>query len=201
MTSGDGVVDPALLEACAAELERAVRTLPGGSGDRPTPAGMTVRELLQHLVVGNRLTTALLTGVPRSQVLPSLVGDQLGDDPVGAVVASSAAQTAAFAAVAPDRVLEGPGGDTSVADFQRFRVVDLVVHAWDLRRGAELEETLEASVVERVWALVEPALASMLAFGVYGDGPSGTLPADADTQTRLLDALGRRPWAPVTPGG
>ena len=77
--------------------------------------------------------------------------------------------------------------------FLRFRLVDLVVHAWDLLHAAGLDETLDPDVVRRLWVSVEPHLPFMLAFGAYGDGPSGAVSADAAQQARLLDAFGRRP--------
>jgi hypothetical protein len=71
--------------------------------------------------------------------------------------------------------------------------VDLVVHGWDLLRAADLDETLDPDVVGALWALVEPHLDELLSYDAYGAGPSGTLPAQASTQDRLLDAFGRRP--------
>jgi hypothetical protein len=78
-------------------------------------------------------------------------------------------------------------------EFLRFRLVDLVVHAWDLLRAARLDETLDASVVEGLLSLVEPHVEEMVAFGAYGDGPSGTMTAQTSSQDRLLDWFGRRP--------
>jgi hypothetical protein len=72
-------------------------------------------------------------------------------------------------------------------------LVDLVVHAWDLLRASDLDETLDPSLVVALLGLVEPHLDEMLAFGAYGDGPSRTLPPGAPPQTRLLDWFGRRP--------
>jgi hypothetical protein len=86
-----------------------------------------------------------------------------------------------------------PNGDITAAAFLRFRLVDLVVHAWDLLRGADLDESLDPAVVDRLLTLVKPHLDDMLAYGSYGEGPSGTLPAEAPAQARLLDWFGRRP--------
>jgi hypothetical protein len=74
----------------------------------------------------------------------------------------------------------------------RFRLIDLVVHAWDLLRAARLDETLDPRIATDVALLVEPRLDDMLATGAYGNGPSGTLAADASAQNRLLDWFGRR---------
>lgn len=154
---------------------------------------MSVRELVEHVVVGNRLTALLLAGVDRDEARTRLAGDQLGDDPVAAVVESARRQAEAFAATPPDRAVSGPKGAVPAAAFLRFRLVDLVVHAWDLLRAAQLDETLDPRVVDDLIEEVEPHLDGLLAYGAYGAGPSGTLPADASPQSRLLDWFGRRP--------
>lgn len=170
-----------------------VRELPAQAQDRPTPSDMTVRELIDHVVVGNRFTALLLAGVDRRHARAQLAGDQLGDDPVGAVAESARRQVAAFAVAVPGQVVAGPTGDVPVAAYLRFRLVDLVVHGWDLLRAAGLDETLDPDVVAGVVELVEPHRDEMLATGAYGAGPSGALAADASPQSRLLDWFGRRP--------
>lgn len=170
-----------------------MRELSPDSWDRPTPSDIPVRDLVEHVVVGNRFTALLLAGVERDDARARVAGDQLGDDPVAAVVDSARAQQNAFAATMPEQPVAGPQGIVTAAAFLRFRLVDLVVHAWDLRRAAQLDEALEPQVVADLVELIQPHLADMLAYGAYGAGPSGTLPPDALPQTRLLDWFGRRP--------
>lgn len=145
------------------------------------------------MVVGNRFTAMLLAGVDRDAARAGLEGDELGHDPVTAVVDSARQQREAFAETTPGQLVAGPRGDIPASAFLRFRLVDLVVHAWDLRRAAGLDESLDPQVVTRLLEAVEPHLDEMLDFGAYGPGPSGTLPPDAPPQRRLLDMFGRRP--------
>ena len=152
-----------------------------------------MHELIEHVVVGNRFTALLLAGVGRDAARAALSGDQLGDDPVAAVIESAHRQAAAFAAAPSEKLVPHRSGNIPAAAFLRFRLVDLVVHAWDLLRAVGLDETLNPSVVIALLSLVEPHLDDMLAFGAYGDGPSGTLSAGDPPQTRLLDWFGRRP--------
>ena len=182
-----------LIDAASAQFERVVRELPPDSWSRQTLVEVSVRELVEHVVIGNRLAALWLDGVGRDQARAEVDGDQLGDDPVAAVTESSARQVDAFAAADPDQVVPHPNGDIPASAFLRYRLVDLVVHAWDLLRAVDLDDTLDASVVDRLWSSVEPHLPEMLAFGSYGDGPSGTLATDETGQVRLLDAFGRRP--------
>ena len=182
-----------LIDGASAEFERVVRRLPDDAWGRPTPCEMTVRELVEHVVVGNRFTAELLAGVPRDEARRRVAGDVLGHDPLSAVVESAHRQAQAFAATPPEQPVPGPRGEVPAAAFLRFRLIDLVVHAWDLLRAAGLDETLDERVVEPLLALIEPHLDELIAYGAYGAGPSGDLPADASPQLRLLDALGRRP--------
>lgn len=182
-----------LIAAATGEFDRVVQLLPADSWDRPTPSGLPVRALVEHVVVGNRLTAMLLAGVDRDEALTRLTGDQLGTDPVAAVAESARAQAEAFAVTSMDQPLSGPSGVVPAAAYLRFRLVDLVVHAWDLLRGAGLDETVDPRVAAEVAQLVEPHLGEMLATGAYGAGPSGTLAADAPALSRLLDWFGRRP--------
>lgn len=182
-----------LIDAASAEFERVVRELPADCWSKPTPSEVSVRELVEHVVVGNRFSALILSGVSRDEARAQLDFDQLGDDPVAAVAESAARQSAAFGVAAPDQVVPHPKGDISAGAFLRFRLVDLVVHAWDLLHAAGLDEVLDPPVVRRLWAAVEPHLPEMLTFGAYGDGPSGNVPVDATHQARLLDAFGRRP--------
>ncbi len=148
-----------LIDAAAAEFERVVRQLPADSWDRPTPSDISVRELVEHVVVGNRLTAMLLEGVDRDEARASLTGDQLGDDPVAAVVESARRQSRAFATTPLDQDVVGPkGSNIPAAAYVRFRLVDLVVHAWDLLRAAQLDETLDPRIVVEVMNVVEPHL-------------------------------------------
>lgn len=181
------------MSAATAEFERAVRHLPADAWERLTPSDITVRELVEHVVVGNRFTALLLEGIGRDDARNLLTGTQVGEDPVADVRESGRRQAQAFLVTSPDQPVEGPNGVVPVAAYVRFRLVDLVVHAWDLLRAAGLDETLDAELVVGVMRTVEPHLAEMVAFGAYGAGPSGTLPGDAAPQTRLLDWFGRRP--------
>jgi uncharacterized protein (TIGR03086 family) len=182
-----------LIDAASAEFERVVRQLPADSWDRPTPSDLSIRELVEHVVVGNRFTALLLSGVDRDEARNAVAGDQLCNDPIAAVSESARRQARAFAAAPPEQSVAGPKGDVPAAAFLRFRLIDLVVHAWDLLRGAALDERLDPPLVAGLMAMVEPHLDDLLAYGAYGSGPSGTLPADASPQTRLLDWFGRRP--------
>ena len=159
--------------------------MPAEAWELPTPCEVRVRELVEHVVEGNQFAAAALTGITAAEAWAAVRAPEIGAE-------SAAEQVAAFRAAGVDQVVHHPGGDISAEAFLRYRLVDVVVHAWDLLRAAGLDETLNPAVTEGLWALVEPRLSEMLAFGSYGDGPSGRILPEAPAQLKLLDAFGRR---------
>ena len=194
MRVASGGVD--LLEAGTAQFERVVASIPPEAWHNPTPCEMTVREVVDHVVAGNIFATRLLAGASTAEAVADLENYTSGADPLGAVASTCASQQSAFAAAAEAaaagevRALHHPIGDISLETFFRFRLGDLVVHAWDVAVGAGLDRSLDPAVVEGLWVIVEPHIDDMREMGAYGNS-SGNLPADASTQTRLLDAFGR----------
>lgn len=144
-----------------------------------------------HVVAGNHFAVRLLAGASATEATAGLDGDLLGEDPLVAVSVSCEGQRSAFEAADESQPLHHPSGDISLETFLRFRLGELVVHAWDLAVGAELDTTLDPAVTDSLWTLVEPNLEEMRAMGTYGGGASGNLPPSASAQARLLDAFGR----------
>ena len=181
-----------LLQEATAQLERIVASVPAEAWGNGTPCDITVREVVDHVVAGNVFAVRLLAGASAAEATAGLDADHLGADPLLALSTSCADQRAAFATADERRALHHPIGDISVATFERFRLGELVVHAWDVAVGAGLDPSLDRHVVEGLWELVTPHLDEMRSMGTYGDGASGELPPDAPTQVKLLDAYGRR---------
>jgi len=154
----------------------------------------TVRDLVNHVVVGSTMTVRLLYGATVEQLRALFGADALGDDPVEARRQSAAAEREAFAAPgALDRIVHHPAGDMPGAMLLGFRTGDNLLHAWDLARATSGDEALPDDVVVEVWAALEPLGPTIATLGVFGDGPSGDVGSDAPLQTRLLDLSGRRP--------
>jgi uncharacterized protein (TIGR03086 family) len=197
--TGTGAADPLHLLALA-RVEFA-RRLPGVVGrlDLPTPcSGWNVRDLLQHVVVGNRVTVVTLQGASRDDVVATrdalAAADVLGDDPVAAFAGSADAQAAAFAEPgALERICHHGLGDIAGAQVLPFRVGDLTLHAWDLARALAVDETLDPVLVRYVYDTMAPAADRLATSGWYGTGASGTVSDDAPLQHVLLDLSGRRP--------
>jgi uncharacterized protein (TIGR03086 family) len=182
-----------LFAAAGSELVRVVGSVPPTHWDNPTPAGLTVREVVDHVVAGNLFAVRLLEGASAADAVAGLEADQLGDDAIAAVTSSCEAQQAAFAVADQGLPLHHPSGDISYNTFVRFRLGDVLIHSWDIAIGGRLDPTLDPALVDALWTMVEPHLDEMRAMGVFGTGADETLPPGTPAQARLLDAFGRRP--------
>ena len=130
----------AVLAPLAAALDGAAQAVAAVSADQwvlPTPCSdWTVRQLVNHVVGGNRLTTRVLRGEP----LPPLdqLGrraneDQLGDDPAAAFRASGDELLAALRVPgALERPYTLPVGTLPGTAVVHLRTVETLVHGWDL---------------------------------------------------------------------
>ncbi len=186
---------PPSLERAGDGFATTVRLVGDDQWGLPTPCdGWSVRELVGHVAAGCRMAATLAAGGTRDDAISVLGVDHLGNDPVGAIDAALAAQLEAFSrSDISTHVFQHPAGDMPGAQVLRFRVGDLIVHQWDLARAIGADETLDAELVHEVWDGISPMIPVMANSGVFGSGPSGTVADDAVLQTRLLDAMGRRP--------
>ena len=92
-----------------------------------------------------------------------------------------------------DKIVHHPMGDIPVSQLMNFRIADLTLHSWDLARTIGANEELPATLVDLVYGTLQPLEAIIGQIGVFGEGPSGDIAADASTQLKLLDLTGRRP--------
>jgi uncharacterized protein (TIGR03086 family) len=83
-------------------------------------------------------------------------------------------------------------GPTPGEEYTRQLTVDLIVHGWDLARGAGLDDTIDPELVAAASAYIEPWKPALADMGDYFATPIEPA-ADADPQTVLLNTLGRRP--------
>lgn len=183
------------LDRAGAGCLRAVEGIGTDQWDDSTPCDdWTVRDLVQHLLGGSRMATVLAEGGTREEAITALSTPLDEGDAPAALRRAFAAEAEAFARPGVlDRTLPHPATDLPGADVLGFRITDRAVHGWDLARATGQDERLDPEVVEVVWAGAEPMIPMLPSIGIFGDGPSGDVGPDADLQTRVLDALGRRP--------
>lgn len=183
------------LPALHRQALESTHTLVAGIGSEqwpdPTPCDdWDVRQLVNHLVAGNLWVVELTAGRAIADVGDRLDGDRLGDLPLHAYDRSAAAAATAFdapgAMEAPCAVSYGPVPGSIYAGH---RLVDVVVHGWDIAVATGQDPSLDPELIEACWEVVRPQLRELQASGMFGSELAG--PASPDPQERLLAALGR----------
>jgi uncharacterized protein (TIGR03086 family) len=170
----------------------AVDPLIAGIGDAqwsaPTPCTeWTVRDVVTHLVGTNRVLIASL----REQPPPTRGANTLGDDPVATYRASMAALVDAVRLPgALDRTFESRLGSATGAYRLRWRVADLLAHAWDIAQATGQRLDLPEDLVEEVLAFVESELADGDRSGRFG--PAQPVSDDAPAIERFVAFSGRK---------
>lgn len=180
-----------LLPRAATGFTERVRQVPDTAWDDATPcADWSVRDLVAHLVSEHLWAVPLLDGETTDSVGDRFDGDVLGDDPVAAWDSAIRASLARWSATDDDAVVHLSAGPTPAGEYAQQMLLDLTVHAWDLARGAGLEERLDPACVGRVLDDVRPQADRWRAAGIFGDA----VQVDSDDpQDQLLGLLGRRP--------
>jgi uncharacterized protein (TIGR03086 family) len=156
----------------------------------PTPCpDWTVRDLVAHVVAGNRNFTAILNGRPpvaTADAALAVPGPQLRNRYHAELPGLLAAFDAPGALTEP---VELPVGMVPGAVALRARITDVLVHGWDLAHALDVPTTgLPADLAVAMSDFVR---------GRLGDlprdrfGPEQPCPADAPPIDRLAAALGR----------
>jgi uncharacterized protein (TIGR03086 family) len=216
MTSPDASVqsaapaaDPRAVFARTVSLAAGViETVPPDRLQAPTPCGMDVRDLLEHLVMVLRRVAAAGRDEPTTTW------------PTGAPDVADAGMAEAWRAAAPDveaawsddvtleRPTEVPWGTFTGRDVLAVYINEIVVHTWDLARGidqpVEWDDEIVATADEAIHAQLPMAdrtemwagFAASLPPGVEWADPFGNavdVPDDAPAIDRLVAWNGRRP--------
>ena len=159
------------------------------SAGTPCPE-WSVQALLNHVVVGNQLFALLLRG-ETPDVLALRDADLLGDDPGASYGASSVELVAAFSQPgASERIIEPPFGTVPGAVALHLRVVEAVVHGWDLATATGQTLSVDDDLVELELAFTQQMLTAMPP-GRRPFGPSQPVNDAAPVLDRLVACLGR----------
>jgi len=175
-------------------LGTVVDAVPAQRWDAPTPCpGWSARELLGHLVDGQRQVLAMLTGEgPRAPVPePEALGALAGPDPAGSWRRAHQAVVAALSSAAPGAGVATPLGPRTVEELLGIALVEPVVHTWDLATATGRPAGLDPDAVRALLPGVLALGGQLAATGMYA--PAAPVPDDAPAQDGLLAALGRRP--------
>lgn len=156
--------------------------------------GWDVTALVRHVIGGAVASNMALRGATSDESAGYFANYQFGPDPKVDFATAADDHVRAFGELGDlSVVVQHPVMPMPAAQLLLFRIGDFAVHAWDLGAGLGRDVVLDPAVVDYLWSALSPMAAGLAASGMFGAGPSGTVPADASPQTRLLDVLGRRP--------
>ena len=184
-----------LMPAALERFGERVHAVPAAGWDAPTPCtDWTVRDLVNHVTGEQLWAPHLLRGETMEQVGDRYDGDVLGAEPTAAWDTAAAAARTAWENVAGDgheglRVHTSMG-QIPVEDYAEQMHIDLVVHGWDLAKGAGLLADVPGDHARHALTYVEPRAELFSGSGVFG--PPMRLDTD-DPAERLLALLGRDP--------
>jgi uncharacterized protein (TIGR03086 family) len=175
-------------------FEAKLRAVAPTAMTNPTPCeGWDVAELIRHSIAGATMSAALIRGASREEAIAMLAETSLDNDVITQFRTCADDLAAAFAEPgALDRLVPHPAMDMPVTQMLGFRIGDNLVHAWDLARGAGIDESLDDDLVAMVWENVQPMRPFIGQVGQFGAGPSGDRD-DSPLDIQLLDFMGRRP--------
>ncbi|MBO8184759.1 TIGR03086 family metal-binding protein [Streptomyces spirodelae] len=199
----DGIVDRFLLSS--SEFERRLRAVRAEQWCWPTPCTeWNVRQLVNHVTRGNLNYVALVHGGSAADFLRLRDADALGSDPVAAYADSVRQCAEAFSRPgALLELLDYPLGRVTGEQALAVRTTDNTVHAWDLARAVDGDETLDSDLVTWVNAsltdiyadLSETPTAPDTTHRFFAAPDTSALARAASAQTQLLHRMGRSPAA------
>ena len=185
------------LKVANSEFESRLVSVAPQHWELPTPCPeWDVRALVNHVLLGTRMSVQVLAGMPRDEVIAGLNDNLIpdGTDPVAAFVDLAGQMVEGFSGPnGLEGVVAHPAGDFPRSMFIGFRVTDGAAHAWDLATAIGGDTNLNADMVQFLWDDAQPRREMLSATGMFGEGPSGDVGDDAALQTRYLDLIGRRP--------
>ncbi|HEX3622546.1 MAG TPA: TIGR03086 family metal-binding protein [Acidimicrobiales bacterium] len=150
-------------------------------------SGWSVRDLVNHLVVGHRRFACFVRGEPA----PSLDVDHLGEDAVAAYRTTADELLEAFRQEgALDRIVTVPIGPVPGIVALHLRLVEALVHGWDLASATGQPTSFPDDMVEQALAFTADSLTAI----PPGRTPFGSpqpAPDEAPTIDRLAALLGR----------
>lgn len=148
-----------------------------------------VQSLISHVVLGDASIPLLFDGRPLDvsvAVDPSI----LGPNPMATWRGTALAAIEAFRRPgAMEQVVAHPVGDRLGSVVARFRLIDLMGHAWDLGTAIGVDVELPEDLAEAALDFMFPMVEQLRASKFFGD--SVEPPPSASAAVRFLSLIGR----------
>ncbi len=179
------------LAEAAAATEQVLVAITAAEWELPTPCSdWTVRELVQHVVAGNQLFADALGGATTNA--PAVVGESsVEPDLVAAYRQSTAVLLEAFRRPGVlEQMVTVPFGTVPAPVALHLRIIELLVHGWDLARATGQQGAFPAGLADQELAFSRTALADMPA-DRRPFAAAQPVADDAPAIDRLVAQLGR----------
>lgn len=148
--------------------------------------GWSIYDLVNHVNGGGHRYLLLLQGAPAEQLAGTRTQDHVRPDPLETYRHWQRPLVAAFAeSGALTRVVHHPVGDRSGLDLLRMRTLDLALHAWDLARSIDLDETLDPQLVGYLSEYCLYLVEELRGYGLYAP----TTPQHSEPSSPLQELL------------
>lgn len=127
----------------------AVRAVQSDQWDLPSPCvGWSVRDVVDHVVAGERFVVSVMSGAPLAASVEAAVGlNPDDDDVVGQLATAAAAALTAFGEPL-DQMVEHPVGLIAARRFLGYRIIDQLGHTWDLAQATNSPIQLDPVAVD-----------------------------------------------------
>lgn len=173
--------------AAAGFSERVAEVSSDEWNNRSPCADWNARDIVRHLVEW------IPSFYASNANLTFPTGPPVDDDPVGAwtTLRDAILEVLADPEVS-SREFDSRAGKMSVEQSIAMIVTgDVLIHTWDLARAVGLDETLDATEVQRMYEGVQPFDEILRSSGQFGARVD--VPDSADVQTKLIAFMGRQP--------
>jgi hypothetical protein len=148
-----------------------------------------LRDILASHTYDEAWVPDVLAGRTIEEVGDSHAGDLLGDDPIAAYDRVNDLATAAVSATTDlDAVAHLSYGDFPVREYLVHTAIYRAFQAWSIAKLLGFGYSLPDELVEGLWEHVGPQVDTFREMGVFP--PEIAVPADADSETRLLGRVG-----------
>ena len=148
-----------------------------------------VQSLISHVVLGDASVPLLFAGKPLPEALAVDVSI-LGPNPVATWRGTALAAIEALRAPgAMEQTVAHPTGPRTGAIVARFRLVDVLTHAWDLADACGIDVEIPDSLAQEVLDFLLPMFDALQDSDQFGSPVQP--PEEAPTWERMLGLLGR----------
>lgn len=155
--------------------------------------GWDVQALISHVVLGDAAVPLLFNGdaLPATMAIDTSI---LGPNPVATWRGTALAAIEAFRRPgAMEQIVNHPIGDRPGSVVARFRMIDLLGHAWDLATAIGVDVEIPEALADAALDFLYPMLDRLKGSNVFG-APIAP-PEDSSAMLRFLGLLGRNAWS------